>query len=429
MNFDFLHPKEQVAEILRRIYTFGMTTTSGGNVSMKDAEGNIWITPSAVDKGNLTPADIVCIDKDGNTTGLHPPSSELPFHLAIYRSRPDIGGIIHAHSPILVTFSLIKRAPNTRIIPQAYRWCGKSGYAPYELPGSEALGRSIAREFEKGLNSVIMENHGTVVGGQTLQQAFARFETLEFCAKTEAQAAAIGEIHALDDEQISGFQQRESDQLPEFEHANAGEKELTIRGELIRIIQRAYQQELIISTFGTFSARLGDDAFIITPTARDRYYLEREDLVLIEHGKREKGKLPSRATEVHRRIYRDHPEINCIIFAQSPYTTAYAVARRQVDTRTIPESYILLRELPLVKYGSQYRDGKELSETLSPNTPILLIENDSVLVTGDSILTTFDRLEVAEFSARSLTLARQMGELQPIGEGRLSELKERFNLE
>ncbi len=428
MDFDFLHPREKVAEILHRIYSFGMTTTSGGNISLRDDEGNIWITPSAVDKGSLTSADIVFIDKEGKVNGLHPPSSELPFHLAIYRNRPDINGIIHTHSPILVTFSLISRSPNTRIIPQAYELCGNIGFAPYELPGSEALGQSIANEFLKGANAVIMENHGTVVGGATLQKAFARFETLEFCAKTEAQAAALGSIYSLNDQQIEGFHLRNNTILPEFDHVKPTAEELALRGELVKIIQRAYRQKLIISTFGTFSARLGDDAFIITPTGKDRYYMDREDLVLVKDGQSEKGKHPSRAADVHRQIYEDHPNINCIIFAQSPNTTAYAVARQKLDTRTIPESFILLRELPVESYGNQYKDGKELSMALSKETPIMLIENDSILVTGDSILSTFDRLEVAEFSARSLTLARQMGELNPIGDSQIHELKEKFNL-
>ena len=131
---------------------------------------------------------------------------------------------------------------------------------------------------------------------------------------------------------------------------------------------------------------------------------------------------------VHQQIYRDHPEISCIIFAQAPNATAYAVAGRQMDTRTIPESYILLRELPLIPFGDQYLEGKALSEALSPQTPILLIQNDSLLVTGDSILTTFDRLEVAEFSARSLTQAQAMGPLHPIGDLAIDELKRKFKL-
>lgn len=428
MNFDFLKPKEKVAEILRRIYAFGMTTTSGGNVSMRDEEGNIWITPSAVDKGSITSADIVYIRKDGTVQGLHKPSSELPFHIAIYKARPDIRAVVHAHPPTLVAFSIIKKVPNTKIIPQAFHLCGKVGYAPYQLPGSEELGQSIADEFAKGANSVIMENHGTVVGGKTLQRTFANFETLEFCAKMEAQASTIGEANFLSEAQINSFYLNDRPPLPSFEPVPSTEKELAARANLIKVIKRAYDQKLIISTFGTFSARLDEDSFVITPTDRDRHYLRREDLVLIKNGKREAGKRPSRSALVHQQIYRDHPDINCIIFAQSPYTTAYAIAGQQIDTHTIPESYILLRELPLFPFGDQYHEGKALSTTISKETPIVLIKNDAIVVTGDSIITTFDRLEVAEFSARSLTQAKLLGTLNPIGNSEINELKEKFNL-
>ncbi len=428
MNFDYLSPKEKVAEILRRIYHYGMTTTSGGNVSMRDESGNIWITPSAVDKGSLTSRDIVFVTGRGEVQGLHPPSSELPFHRAIYRARPDIRAIVHAHPPILVAFSLIQKLPNTRIIPQAFQVCGKVGFAPYQLPGSEALGDSIAREFEQGADSVIMENHGTVVGGESLLEAFARFEILEFCAQTEAQATSIGEVHNLSEEQVSAFVRVKPDEFSEFDWEEPSERELVERAHMVKILQRAYRQKLVTSTFGTLSSRLGEDDFLITPTGRDRFYMQREDLVRIKNGRKEAGKVPSRSARVHRRIYRDHPEIHCIFFAQPPCASAYAVARQQIDTRTIPESYILLREMPLLPFGDQYEEGKALSAALTKETPILLIENDSILVTGDSILTTFDRLEVAEFSARSLTQARLMGVLHPISAPQIDELKEKFNL-
>lgn len=428
MNFDFLQPKEKVAEILRRIYAFGMTTTSGGNVSMRDEEGNIWITPSAVDKGSITEKDIIYISKDGTIHGLHKPSSELPFHIAIYKARPDIKAVVHAHPPTLVAFSIIKKVPNTKIIPQAYHLCGKVGYAPYELPGSEALGASIAQEFAKGANSVIMENHGIVVGGNTLQQTFANFETLEFCAKMEAQASVIGEANFLSEEQINNFYLNDRPPLPNFEREAISEAELVSRSNLIKVIKRAYDQKLIISSFGTFSARIDEDSFVITPTGRDRYYLRREDLVLVKKGQRENGKRPSRSALVHQQIYQDHPEINCIIFTQSPYTTAYSIAGQQIDTHTIPESYILLRELPLFPFGDQYQEGKALSKVISKETPIVLIENDAIVVTGDDIITTFDRLEVAEFSTRSLTQAKLLGTLNPIGDHEIDELKEKFNL-
>ena len=70
LDVNLMHPKEQINVIIGRIYRSGMTTTSGGNISIKDGNGDIWITPSAVDKGSLTVKDIVCVTKDGKVFGL-----------------------------------------------------------------------------------------------------------------------------------------------------------------------------------------------------------------------------------------------------------------------------------------------------------------------------------------------------------------------
>ena len=164
LNTVLLHPADQITEIIRRIYKAGMTTTSGGNISIIDDQGNIWVTPSAVDKGSLKRADIMCVKPDGTIIGRHKPSSEYPFHNAIYKARPDIKSIIHAHPPALVSFSIVRQIPDTNVIPQAKHVCGPIGYAPYAIPGGEELGENIALEFKKGFNAVIMENHGTVVG-------------------------------------------------------------------------------------------------------------------------------------------------------------------------------------------------------------------------------------------------------------------------
>jgi len=113
------HPKDQITSIIRRIYEAGLTTTSGDNISIKDTEGNIWVTPAAVDKGSLTRKDIMCVTPDGEIIGLHQPSSECPSHKAIFDVRPDVKAIIHAHPPALVSFSIVRKIPNTNIIPQA----------------------------------------------------------------------------------------------------------------------------------------------------------------------------------------------------------------------------------------------------------------------------------------------------------------------
>jgi len=149
MILNNLHPTEQISRILTRIYEFGMTTTSGGNVSLLDEEENIWISPAGVDKGNLRPADIIRMKPDGSQEGIHKPSSEYPFHKAIYEDRPDIKAIIHAHPPALVAFSIVRKIPDTSIIPQAKHICGSVGYAKYEIPGGEELGKSIAKSFRE----------------------------------------------------------------------------------------------------------------------------------------------------------------------------------------------------------------------------------------------------------------------------------------
>ena len=127
MNFQLLHPRDQLVAIMNRIYHNGMTTLSGGNLSIKDDNGDIWITPSGIDKGKLTPRDMMCVRPDGTVEGPHKPSSELPFHRAIYQLRPDLSAIVHAHPPALVSFSIVRQVPDTRIIPQANRLCGPVG--------------------------------------------------------------------------------------------------------------------------------------------------------------------------------------------------------------------------------------------------------------------------------------------------------------
>ena len=102
MRYECLHPRDELVLTMKRIYQYKMTTTSGGNLSILDENGDIWITPTGVDKGTLTARDIVCIRADGRIEGLHKPSSEYPFHKAIYAVRRDLKAIVHAHPMALV---------------------------------------------------------------------------------------------------------------------------------------------------------------------------------------------------------------------------------------------------------------------------------------------------------------------------------------
>lgn len=427
MEFHLLPPRYQLAEVMTRVYRQGMTTVSGGNCSIREPNGDLWITPAGVDKGTLTPEDMVLVRADGTIEGRHRPSSEFPFHRMIYEARPDIRSLVHAHPPGLVAFSIARKLPDTRIFPQARDLVGEVGYAPYALPGSEDLGRSIAGAFLSANYAVLLENHGVVVGGDDLLNAFWRFETLEYCAQIHLRASALGGYRALSDEEISLFS-RTSHDLPEFSVGHHSDGELERRIEICRFVARAYERRLMISTGGTVSARVGEDSFVITPFGKDRSYLEPQDLVLIDQGRVEQGKLPSRGVLLHRAIYRDHPEIGSIMSAQPPHAITYSIVERPFDTRTIPESYILLRDMPRVSYGIPYAHPETVSDRLKNSTPVLLLQNDSVLSTGRTLLEAFDRLEVAEFTAQALIETADIGELQPITLEELTNLEIRFGL-
>ncbi len=426
MDTALMHPREQIVMIIRRIYIGGLTTTSGGNVSIYDENGDIWVTPSAIDKGSLRESDIMQVKKNGEMIGRHKPSSELPFHRAIYESRPDIRAIIHAHPPALVSFSIIHEIPDTNIIPQAKFICGSIGYANYDLPGSDQLGSRISIEFTKGHKAVIMENHGTVVGGSDLKDAYIRFETLEFCARTIINANTIGKPRFLTDSMIGDFESQIPHDLPEFDLATHTSDERQIRADICSIVRRAADQGLMRSTYGTVSVRWRRNDFLITPTNVPRWDLDMEDVVLIKDGKRETGKIPSRSILLHQQIFEKHPEINVIILTQPPGIMAFGVTDADYDVRTIPESWIFLQDVPKVPFGSQFFGKDIIPNLLSKNIPAVIIENDSILVTGQNILQTFDRLEVAEFSARSLIMAAPIGKLLPIKDIQIEDLRKKF---
>ena len=422
-----LHPRDELMRAMERIYRYRMTTTSGGNLSIHDDDGDIWITPARLDKGNLRREDIVRVRPDGTHEGPNRPSSEFPFHRAIYQARPDLRGIVHAHPVALVAFSICRKVPDTRVLHQARKICGTIGFAPYALPGSAALGQNIAETFAAGSDCVILENHGVVIGGAHLQQAFERFETLEFAAKTIIKAGMLGPVKFLSDETAPTGQGPAP--LPSFDPEPASSQEKELRRQLRDFVRRAYQQRLMISTQGAFSARLADDTFLITPHGVDRSRLDVEDLVLIRAGAAEAGKEPSGSTRNHRAIYASHPEIQSIVNAYPVNASAFGVTGTPLDSRTIPESYIFLRDVGRVPYGVQFGDGQKLSNLASPRAPILILDNDGVQVWGTSVLDAFDRLEVLETTAEAMINSRPLGAMVPMSDQAIGELNTAFGLD
>jgi L-fuculose-phosphate aldolase len=422
----YLHPRDEILEAMERIYRYRMTTTSGGNLSIREANGDVWITPARVDKGGLRREDIVRVRPDGTVDGTRKPSSELPIHRQIRERRPELGGIVHAHPVALVAFSLVHQVPETRLFHQSWRVCGPVGFAPYRLPGSAALGEIVADTFAKGFDCVILENHGTVTAGPNLHQAFRRFETLEFTAKTIIKARLLGgDVRYLSDDQIE-LEHRRAGAMEEFRPSAPSSEENEVRRHLTGFVRRAYRQRLFISTQGSYSARVDAESFVVTPFRADRGVVEPQELVLVREGRAEAGKQASRAAGLHDAIYRRHPRIGAIVNAYPVNATAFSVTGTPLETRTIPESYVVVREVGSAPFGLQFTDPVAVAEVIGTHQPAVLLENDGVLVTGSDVLEAFDRLEVLESTAEAIINCRAVGSLQPLSAAVTKELDAAF---
>jgi L-fuculose-phosphate aldolase len=175
--------KKEVAYYMRRLYNKNLTTTSGGNVSLRLEDGRLLITPSSTDKGRIKSEQIGLLSFSGeNQTPQLRPSMETGMHIAIYNKRPDINAIVHAHPPMASAFTALRKNINCTLTAEARIILGIPVVAPYALMGSSLLADRVA-ETVKHSNVILMENHGVICLGQNLLMAFDRIEVLEVAAK------------------------------------------------------------------------------------------------------------------------------------------------------------------------------------------------------------------------------------------------------
>lgn len=426
-RINYEHPAEQIVRYMKRIYDYGMTTTSGGNLSILDENGDMWISPSGVDKGTLTPADIMCVKADGTIIGKHKPSVEYPFHLGIYKARPEARAVVHAHPPMLVAWSIAKVVPPMTVIPGAKAIVDRPGMAGYGCPGSMVLGGKIQAEFEKGYKALLLENHGAVVCGLTLADAFRRFETYDVTARIVSNATLLGGVNTLTDAEIEEALTCRNCGFKQVEVTQPGVEEIAIRKKVCELTQRAYKQKLFTCTDGICAVRTAN-GFIITGKDADRATIQPDELIAV-NGMEYSGDMGlDRNAWLVKAIFDAQPELNALIFAHSEALTAFGVAKKEFNTRLIPESYLLLREMPTFPFGTDFRTPEKITSTISPRMPVLTIENDYVLTAGANLLQALDRLEVAEYSARSAITASKLGELKLMGEDAIQDIISAFNL-
>ncbi len=189
------------------------------------------------------------------------------------------------------------------------------------------------------------------------------------------------------------------------------------------------RQGLLTTTTGTFSARIDGEKFLITPYPLDRHSVLPEDLVMIRKGKKEFGKHPSRAVIAHRAVYDTHPDVGAIINACPINAMAFSVCHRTIDTYTIPESYVFVREVSLLPFESVFNDLALLTGALTLRSPAAVLCNNGVMVLGDSVLSAFDKLEVLEHSAEAVLDAQPIGGHVAMSQAIIDDLIDTFGLE
>jgi L-fuculose-phosphate aldolase len=174
--------RKDVARFMRRLYKHGLTTTSGGNISLKITDEIIAITPSATDKGSMKWEEVGLMTMEGeNLTPDLKPSIESEMHLSIYRKK-DIRAIVHAHPTFATAFTAMKNKINIKLTAEACAILGEPFFVPYALMGTKKLAELVSNNIEKS-DILLLENHGVLTIGKNLLQAFDKIEVLENAAR------------------------------------------------------------------------------------------------------------------------------------------------------------------------------------------------------------------------------------------------------
>jgi L-fuculose-phosphate aldolase len=195
--------RRQIVEIGRRIYEHGFVAASDGNVSARLADRTILTTPTMVCKGRMTEDMLVLVDIDGNKRRRDErnPSSEFAMHRSIYKLRPDVHAVVHAHPPFGTGFAVANVPLDKPLLSEVILTLGCVPLTGYGTPSTEELPDSLV-PFIPHHDALLLANHGAVAYGPDLETAFARMETLEHFAKITLVARLVGKPHELPPEAI-----------------------------------------------------------------------------------------------------------------------------------------------------------------------------------------------------------------------------------
>lgn len=199
--------RKEIIRVCQRLDSLGYVPATDGNVSVRAGRGRLLITPSLVPKGTLRPGQLLEVDLKGRLlSGRGRPSSEMKMHLEVYRQRPDIGAVVHAHPPAATAFAACRQALNKPILPEAVVMLGPVPLARYATPSTDEVPKSIAPLVKKH-NALLLSNHGVLVYGRSLQEALERMERVEHLARVALVSRLLGGANSLSSKDLAALNQ------------------------------------------------------------------------------------------------------------------------------------------------------------------------------------------------------------------------------
>lgn len=200
--------REEIVMVGKLMYERGLIVAADGNISARLDEQTILLTPSGLCKGMMIPDQLITIDMSGRKVGPETaanrqlkPTSEITMHIEVYKQRPDVLGVVHAHPPHAIALSIAGISLADCMVPEAIVGLGLTPTTPYANPASEENARAI-REIIVGHDALVLERHGSLTVGRSPMDAFFRTETLEQIARITYMLHQLGGGHPLPPHQV-----------------------------------------------------------------------------------------------------------------------------------------------------------------------------------------------------------------------------------
>ena len=194
--------KADIVEVGRRLYARGFVASNDGNITIRIADDRLLTTPKSVSKGFMTPDMMVIVDLDGRkVAGSLDASSELKMHLEVYRQRPDVKAVVHAHPALATGFAVAGIPLDRAVLAEVICTLGSIPIAEYATPSTQELPNAV-RQYIKAHDGLLLANHGALTVGADVFAAYYKMETIEHFAKISLTARLLGGERLISQEEV-----------------------------------------------------------------------------------------------------------------------------------------------------------------------------------------------------------------------------------